>query len=111
MDLVTPLRRYDLVLVQLDPTVGAEMQKTRPCMVVSPDEMNRQLSALIVAPMTTGGRTYATRVPIRFRRRDGHVALDQIRAVDRSRIVSRMGAAERGVAEAVAARLVEMFAY
>ncbi len=80
-------------------------------MVVSPDEMNRRLKTMIVAPMTTGGRTYASRVPIRFNRRDGHVALDQIRTIDRSRVVKRLGAADRTTAEAVARRLVEMFVF
>lgn len=111
MDLVTAARRFDVVLVDLDPTVGAEMRKTRPCIVLSPDEMNRRLRTAIIAPMTTGGRAYASRVPIRFGPRDGHVALDQIRTVDRSRIVKRLGAADRATATTIAARLVEMFAF
>lgn len=111
MALVTPaLRRFDIALIDLDPTVGSEIRKTRPCLVISPDEMNRHLNTLIIAPMTTATRPYPTRVPIRFQRKDGQVALDQIRTIDRSRIIRRLGAAERTATEAVAANLLEMFA-
>ena len=109
--MVGPLRRFDIVLVALDPTVGSEITKTRPCLVVSPDEMNRHIRTMIVAPMTTASRPYPSRVPIRFRRRNGQVALDQLRAIDRSRVVKRLGAAETETGAAVAAVLVEMFAY
>jgi mRNA interferase MazF len=78
-------------LVSLNPTRGSEIQKTRPCVVVSPDELNVHLGTFIVAPMTTGGRAYPFRAACRFRGRAGHVVLDQIRAVDRERLVRRLG--------------------
>ena len=108
--MVKAVRRFDIVLVNLDPTVGSEIRKTRPCLVVSPDEMNRHIRTVIVAPMTTAARPYPTRVPIRFRRKNGQVALDQIRTVDKTRLVRRLGAAGKDTAAKVAAVLVEMFA-
>lgn len=102
--------RFDVFLVNLDPTIGREIQKTRPCVVITPDEMNWHLRTVIVAPMTTRGREYPTRVPCRFRRKAGEVALDQIRRVDTRRLVQRLGklppAAQRRVLEV----LMEMFA-
>ena len=109
MAVVDGVKRFDVVLIDLDPTVGSEIRKTRPCLVVSPDEMNRHLRTVIVAPMTTGGQAYPSRVPIRFRNKQGRVALDQIRAVDKDHLVRRLGAADQATAAAVAARLVEMF--
>jgi mRNA interferase MazF len=84
--------RGDVFLVALNPTRGVEIRKTRPCVVISPDELNEHLRTFIVAPMTTGGHAYPFRVPCRFRRRSGHVVLDQIRTVDRERLVKRLGA-------------------
>jgi mRNA interferase MazF len=109
VDVVKAVRRFDIVLVNLDPTVGLEIQKTRPCLVVSPDEVNRHLRTVIVAPMTTTARPYPTRVAIRFQRKDGQVALDQLRTVDKARLAKRLGAADRNTAAAVCAVLVEMF--
>ena len=86
------------------------MQKTRPCIVLSPDEMNQYLRPVIIAPMTATTRTYPMRVPIRLQRKNGHIALDQLRAVDRSRLVRKLGAAERATAARVGATLAEMFA-
>lgn len=91
MDLV---KRFDVVLVELNPTRGSEIRKTRPCAIVSPDEMNRSLRTLIVAPMTRGGQRYPTRVPCRFDGSDGFVALDQLRTIDRDRVVRRAGGLE-----------------
>ncbi len=105
----SPLRRFDIYLVNLDPTIGSEIKKTRPCLVVSPDEMHRHLNTVIIAPMTSAIRGYPTRVSIRFRRRQGEVALDQIRAVDQARLVRRLGAADRATATQVAAQLTELF--
>ncbi len=85
------VRRFEVYLVNLDPTVGSEIQKTRPCLVVSPDEMNRHVRTVIVAPMTTRGQTYPTRVPCRFKGKDGQVVLDQVRTVDQSRLFRRLG--------------------
>ena len=83
--------RGEVHLVSLDPTVGKEIRKARPCLVVSPDEMNRHLSTIVVAPMTTRGRAYPSRVPCRFGGKSGQVVLDQIRTIDRARLVRRLG--------------------
>jgi mRNA interferase MazF len=83
--------RFDVYLVPLDPTVGSEMQKTRPCVIVSPNQINRHLRAVIIAPMTTRGHPYPFRVPCRFQGRPGQVAADQLRAVDKSRLMKRLG--------------------
>ena len=85
------IRRGEVYLVSLNPTQGSEMQKTRPCVVVSPDELNTALRTFIVAPITTGGHAYPFRVACRFGGRTGHVVLDQIRTVDRQRLVRRLG--------------------
>ena len=96
-------------LVSLDPPQGSEIRKTRPCVVVSPDEVNRHLRTLIVAPMTTAERPYPTRVAVQFRYKRGQVALDQLRAVDRLRLVRRLGRISPNTAKAVSSVLVEMF--
>jgi mRNA interferase MazF len=85
------LRRFDVVLVRLDPVEGSEIAKTRPCVVVSPDELAGVLRTVLVAPMTTSERTWPFRVPCRFRNREGFVAIDQIRAIDGGRVVRRLG--------------------
>jgi len=102
--------RGDVHLVRLDPTLGSEIQKTRPCLVVSPDELNEHLRTVIVAPMTTAGRAYPWRVPCRFQRRSGYVALDQLRTVDVDRLVRRLGRLEQHSVTIVLQRLQEMFA-
>ena len=84
--------RGDVHLVRLDPTLGSEIQKTRPCVIVSPDELNGHLRTVIIAPMTTGGRAYPWRIRCRFQNRSGYVVLDQLRTVDRERLVKRLGA-------------------
>jgi mRNA interferase MazF len=104
----SPLRD-EIWLVSLDPTRGAEIQKTRPCLVISPDEMNRHLQTILVAPMTTVERPYPTRVSLTFQSKHGQVALDQVRAVDRQRLVRRIGKVSSATAHAVSATLVEMF--
>lgn len=81
------LNQYQIVLVNLDPTQGSEIQKTRPCLIISPNEMNKYLQTIVVAPMTTGSRSYPTRVEVKHNKTKGWVVLDQIRCVDRSRIV------------------------
>ena len=83
--------RGDIFLVSLNPTRGSEIRKTRPCVVVSPDELNAHLRTFIVAPLTTGGHPYPFRVHCRFENKDGHVVADQLRAVDRNRLVKRLG--------------------
>ena len=102
--------RGDVHLVRLDPTLGSEIQKTRPCLVVSPDELNEHLRTLIVAPMTTSGRAYPWRVPCRFQRRSGFVALDQLRTIDAERLLRRLGRLESKSMTTVLQRLQEMFA-
>src|SRR5881275_2089780 len=97
------INRFDVYLVNLDPTVGSEIQKTRPCLVVSPDEMNHNIRTAIVAPMTTKGPSYPTRVPCRFKGKNGQVVLDQIRAVDRARLVKKLGRIDGTPAAAVLA--------
>ncbi len=96
-------------LVTLDPTQGVEIQKTRPCLVISPDEMNQHLRTVIIAPMTTVTRPYPTRVAVRFQGKRGQVALDQLRAVDRQRLVRMLGAVSAKTAQDVSATLLEMF--
>jgi mRNA interferase MazF len=107
--LVKGPKRDEVWLVSLDPTQGSETQKTRPCLVVSPDEANTYLRTVIVVPMTTVERPYPTRVGITFQGRRGQVALDQIRAVDRHRLVRRLGTASAKTVQAVSSVLVEMF--
>jgi mRNA interferase MazF len=109
MGLVTAPRRFDVHLIQLDPAIGAEMSKARPCVIVSPDVMNRNLTTVIVAPMTSRVRRYPNRVRQTFQGRSGEIALDQIRTVDRSRLIRRLGALDRPTAETVSERLVSMF--
>ena len=104
------VNRFDVYLVTLDPTLGSEIQKTRPCLVVSPDEMNHHIRTVIVAPMTTKGQPYPTRVPCRFKGRAGQIVLDQIRTVDKTRLVRRLGRLEPKTGMKVLAVLAELFA-
>lgn len=103
------VKRFEVYLVKLDRTVGSEIQKTRPSLVVSPDEMNRFLSTIIVAPMTTKGRPYPTRVPCKFKGKRGYVVLDQIRTVDKSRLLKRVGRIDSETQSAVLSLLSEIF--
>ena len=105
----SPPTRGDVYLIELDPTRGSEIQKTRPCLVVSPDELNQHLRTVIVAPMTTGGQAYPWRVRCRFRERAGFVAIDQLRTVDSTRFVKRLGRVSPSTLTAVLAILQEMF--
>ncbi len=102
-------RRDEVWLVALDPTRGSEIQKTRPCLVVSPDEVNQHLRTIIIAPMTTTERPYPTRVAVAFQGKRGQVALDQIRAVDRDRLVRRLGSIGPRTVTAVFSVLAELF--
>jgi mRNA interferase MazF len=104
------MTRGEVHLIPLDPTIGSEIQKTRPCVVVSPDELNAHLRTVIVAPMTTSGRAYPWRVRCRFQRRSGFVVLDQLRTVDRERLVKRLGALSPATLTEVLGGLQEMFA-
>jgi mRNA interferase MazF len=104
------IKRFDVYLVNLDPTVGSEIRKARPCLIISPDEMNRYIATVIAAPMTTKGRDYPTRVPCTFKGKDGQVVLDQIRTVDKSRLVQKLGRIDKQTQEDVLTILSEMFA-
>ena len=103
------VRRFDVFLINLDPTVGHEIKKTRPCLIVSPDEMNRHISTIIVAPMTTKGRNYPTRVKCTFQGKRGQIVLDQIRTIDRERLVKRLGKISKRAQMEVLRILQEMF--
>ena len=104
------MERFDVYLVALDPTLGSEIQKTRPCVIVSPDEMNRAIATLIVAPMTTRGRPYPTRVTCRFEDKDGQIVLDQLRTVDKRRLLKHLGKLAPSEQEEVLDVLAAMFA-
>jgi mRNA interferase MazF len=109
MEVVIYPRRDEVWLIALDPSRGSEIKKTRPCLVISPDEMNEPLQTVLVAPMTTTLRNYPTRVNLTFRDKTGQVALDQLRAVDRQRLLKKLGAISTKSAHAVSNVLVEMF--
>jgi mRNA interferase MazF len=109
MEVVSYPQRDEVWLIALDPAKGSEIKKTRPCLVVSPDEMNESLQTTLVAPMTTTQRNYPTRVNLVFRGKAGQVALDQLRAVDRQRLVRRLGSVTARAAHEVSSVLVEMF--
>lgn len=102
--------RFEVYLVRLDPSQGREIHKTRPCLIISPDEMNHHIGTVIVAPMTTRGRGYPTRVPIRFQRKTGQIVLDQIRTVDKNRLVKRLGKIDEATGQKVLSLLSEMLA-
>ena len=104
------VKRFEVYLINLDPTIGSEIQKTRPCLVISPDEMNRFIKTVIVAPMTTKGAAYPTRVSCKFQGKQGEVVLDQMRTVDKSRLVKRLGKVDTQTQTEVLAVLGEMFA-
>ena len=106
---VGPPRQGEVWLVALDPTQGSEIRKTRPCLVVSPDEMNDHIGTVIVAPLTTTIRAYPSRAKVHFRGKVGQAALDQIRAVDKTRLVKKLGDVPETTADDIAAVLVEMF--
>jgi len=109
MAITRPLRRGDVCLIRLDPARGSEIRKTRPCLVVSPDELNQHLRTFIVAPMTTGGQAYPWRVACRFQNRSGFVAVDQLRTVDTERVAKRLGRISSNTLLSVLNVLQEMF--
>jgi mRNA interferase MazF len=104
------IKRGDVVLVNLDPTIGKEIQKTRPCVIVSPDELNSYLQTFIVAPMTTGEHSYPFRVSCRFQGKSGYIIADQIRTIDRNRVVRSLGQLSTQTLSSVLSVLQEMFA-
>jgi mRNA interferase MazF len=104
------IERFNVFLVRLDPATGAETAKSRPCVVISPDELNRSVATVIIAPMTTVRRGWPTRVEITFQNKAGEIALDQIRAVDKSRLIKRLGKLDASTSDAVPDTLGELFA-
>lgn len=105
------IKRFDVFLVNLDPTVGSEIRKTRPCLIISPDELNRYIRTIIVAPMTTAGRDYPSRVPCRFQGKEGQIVLDQLRTIDKSRLVRKLGTLDHNTQLAVVNVLQQLFAF
>ena len=108
MDMV--VKRFEVYLVNLDPSIGSEIQKTRPCLVISPDEMNAHIATVIVAPMTTRGREYPTRVKCKFQGKAGQIVLDQIRTVGKVRLVKKLGRINSATQKQVLTVLFEMLA-
>jgi mRNA interferase MazF len=102
--------RFDVFVVNLDPTIGSEIRTSRPCVVVSPDELNRHIRTVVVAPLTMGQRPYPSRVPVRFDGKQGQVVIDQLRTVDKARLAKRLGALLPDEAGAVLGVLGEFFA-
>lgn len=103
------INRFDIYLVDLDPTIGSEIQKTRPCLVISPDEMNHHIATVIVAPMTTKGNNYPTRVPCQFDGKERQIVLDQIRTIDKRRFIKKIGKINPIEQQQVLAVLAELF--
>ena len=103
------IRRFEVYLIALDPTVGSEIQKMRPCAVVSPDESNLHIATVIVAPMTTRGKRFPSRVPCELEGKSGHLVLDQLRTVDKTRLIKRLGVLGDGEQKTTLAALAEMF--
>lgn len=110
MVIAPPVQRGEVYLVELNPTRGRELRKTRPCVVVSPDELNASMGTFIVAPLTTGSHPYPFRIACRFAGKDGHLVLDQLRTVDRERLVKRLGAITAPTLAKALGVLQEMFA-
>lgn len=102
------IKQYEVHLINIDPTVGHEINKVRPCVVISPDEMNKHIETVMIAPMTSQGRSYPTRVPVRFKGRDGWIVLDQIRTIDRKRLIKKLGRLDQNTALDVKAVIKEM---
>ena len=105
------VNRFDVYLVNLDPTVGSEIQKTRPCLVISPDEMNRYIRTVIVAPMTTTGKDYPTRILCEFKKKKGQIVLDQLRTIDKTRLLKKLGSINPETQIEVISLLQRLFAF
>ena len=105
------VNRFDVYLINLDPTVGSEIKKTRPCLIISPDEMNRHIRTVIVAPMTTAGKEYPTRISCTFKKKKGQIVTDQIQTIDKSRLIKRLGTIDPNTQLEVIAVLQRLFAF
>lgn len=103
------IRRFEVYLINLDPTIGKEIKKTRPCLIISPDDMNKYISTVIIAPMTTKGRNYPTRIACQFEGKDGQIVLDQIRTIDKVRIIRKLGKINTSIQKEVLTTLIELF--
>ena len=103
-------RRFDVYLVNLDPTIGVEIQKTRPCLIISPDEMNRHLATVLIAPLTTTIRSYPSRASCHFEGQEGQIVLDQIRVADKTRLLKRLGQIDKKTQTDVLQVLATLFA-
>ena len=101
--------RFDILLISLDPFQGSEIKKTRPCVIISPDEMNKHINTLIVAPMTSKVKDYPTRIPVTFDNKNGNIVLDQIRIIDKSRIVKKLGVLDIKTSSLLLETLRKMF--
>jgi len=105
------VNRFDVYLINLDPTVGSEIQKARPCLIISPDEMNRHIRTVIVAPMTTASKDYPTRVSCKFKKKKGQIVLDQIRTIDKTRLIKKLGSVNPETQLEVISVLQRLFAF
>jgi mRNA interferase MazF len=105
------VKRFDVYLVNLDPTIGSEIQKTRPCLVISPDEMNRNIRTVIIAPMTSTQKEYPTRVSCTFRKKRGQIVIDQVRTVDKARLIQKLGTIDSKAQLDVISVLQRLFAF
>lgn len=102
-------QRFEVYFVNLDPTIGSEMKKTRPCVIISPNEMNNHISTVIIAPLTSKLRNYPTRVPCRVEGKQGQIVLDQLRTVDKSRLIKKITILTKPIQNKIISRLIEMF--
>jgi mRNA interferase MazF len=105
------VNRFDVYLINLDPTVGSEIQKTRPGVIISPDEMNRHIRTVIIAPLTTAGKEYPTRIPCEFKKKKGHIVLDQIRMIDKKNLIKNLGVLDAETQLKVVSVLHQLFAF
>ncbi len=105
------VNRFDVYLINLDPAVGSEIQKTRPCLIISPDEMNRHIRTIIVAPMATAGKDYPTRISCKFKKKKGQIVLDQIRTIDKTRFIKKLGSINPETQLEVISVLQRLFAF
>jgi mRNA interferase MazF len=105
------VKRFDVYLINLDPTIRSEIQKTRPCLVISPDEMNRNIRTVIIAPMTSAQKEYPTRVSCTFRKKQGQIVLDQVRTVDKARLIQKLGTIDSKSQLDVISVLQRLFAF
>lgn len=111
MDMVKKCKRFEIYLICLDPTIGKEIRKTRPCVIISPNEMNEHLDTVIIAPLTTTIRDYPTRIDLKFRGKKGQIVLDQVRTVDKRRLVQKLGTISEATSRVVTYTLVETFEF